>query len=133
MISPAKLPLYFNCFFFDKENKKAVFTYRIDGTQNQQYPFQLSKRGGDGPLGWQNLSIYASVHDSVGILLKELFSEELSDEVYHGQASIDPAVILEKITHGERIISIYDETDNEAFRLEYDVAFEDLIQRSVSS
>lgn len=67
--------------------------------------------------------------NSVGALLKELLSEELSDEIYHGQASIDPVAILRRINLAERVISIYDETGI-AFRLEYDVAFEDLVHAS---
>lgn len=125
-----KLPLYFRCFFFDRKNKKVVFVYKIEATGNEQYPFQLLKRVADGPMGWKNLSIYASVHDSVGILLKELFTEELSEEVYHGQRSIDPVAILEKIEGGERRIAVCDETGSELFRLEYDIAFGDHVQRN---
>jgi len=129
MLTHTNLPLYFKCFFFDKKNRKVVFTYKIEATDNQSGPFQLLKRIADGPMGWMNLSIYASVHDSVGILLKELLTEELSDESYRGQPSIDAAAILEKLNNGERTIAIYDKTGNQAFRLEYDIAFEDLIQR----
>ena len=112
-----------------KRIRKSVFIYKIEPTDNQFYPFQLLKRIADGPMGWMHLSIYASVHDSVGILLKELFTEELSDEIYRGQPSIDSAAILEKVNNGERTVAIYDKTGNQAFRLEYDVAFEDLVQR----
>jgi hypothetical protein len=129
MLILTNLPLYFQCFFFDKKNRKVVFTYKIEATGNQYYPFQLLKRIADGPMGWMHLSIYASVHDSLGILLKELFTEELSDEIYHGQASIDSAAILEKLNSGEKTVAIYDETGNQAFRLEYDVAVEELVQR----
>ena len=129
MLMQTNLPLYFKCFFFDKRNKKVVFIYKIEPTINHDYPFQLFKRIADGPMGWMQLSIHASVHDSVGILLKELFTESLSDEIYRGQASIDSAAILEKVNNGERTVAIYDETGNQAFRLEYDVAVEDLVQR----
>lgn len=125
-----KLPLYFRCFFFDKKNKKVVFVYKIERTSNEQYPFQLLKRVADGPMGWKNLSIHASVDHSVGILLRALFTEELSEEVYHGQTAIDPVAILEAINGGERRISIGDEADNELFRREYDIAFGDLVQRT---
>ena len=123
------LPLYFRCFFFDKENRKVVFTYKIEPTGNQYFPFQLLKRIADGPMGWMHLSIYASVHDSVGILLKELFTEELSDDVYREQASIDSATILEKLNSGQRTVAIYDETGNQSFRLEFDVSLKELLHR----
>ena len=129
MLILIKLPLYFRCCFFDKKNKKMVCIYKIESTGNEVNPFQLLKRIADGPTGWMHLSIYASVHDSMGILLKELFTEELSDEIYHGQASIDSAAILERLNSGEKAVAIYDETGNQAFRLEYDVAVEELVQR----
>lgn len=122
-----KLPLYFKCFFSNKENKKVVFTYKIAATENGQYPFQLLKLSNVTGVGWQSLSIYATVDDSLAILLRELFNEELSDEIYHGQAFVDPRAIMDKLNNGDRLISIYDETNAEAFRLEYDIAFEDLI------
>ncbi len=123
------LPLYFKCYFFDKRNKKVVFIYKIESTGNPSFPFQLLKRTAEGPMGWLHLSNYASVHDSVGILLNDLFTEELSDEIYRGQASIDSAAIMEKVNNGDRTIAIYDKTGNQAFRLEYDVAVADLVQR----
>ena len=124
-----KLPLYFKCFFSDKENTKVVFTYKIDSTDNDQFPFQLLKLSGERGVGWKSLSIYATVDDSVGVLLKELFNEELSDEIYHGRAFIDPVAIMEKLHQGDRLISIFDESDNEAFRMEYDIVLEDLVQQ----
>ena len=130
MLMLTNLPLYFQCFFFDKKNRKVVFTYKIEPTGNQYFPFQLLKRIADGPMGWMHLSIYASVHDSVETLLKELFTEELSDEAYRGQASIDSAAILEKLNSGQRTVAIYDETGNQAFRLEYDVSLDQLFQRN---
>jgi hypothetical protein len=129
MLVLTNTPLYSKCFFFDKKNKKAVFIYKIESTDNQFYPFQLLKRIADGPTGWMHLSIYASVHDSLAFLLKELFIEEVSDEIYRGDPSIDSAAILEKVNSGERTVAIYDKTGNQAFRLEYDVAVEDLILR----
>ncbi len=128
MLMLTNLPLYFQCFFLDKRNRKVVFTYKIEPTGNQYFPFQLLKRIADGPMGWMHLSIYASVHDSVGTLLKELFTEELFDEVYRKQASIDSAAILEKLNRGQRTVAIYDETGNQAFRLEYDVSLDQLFQ-----
>ena len=129
MLIQTNLPLFFKCFFFDKKNKKVVFIFKIEPSGDQFDPFQLFKRIADGPMGWMQLSIYASVQDSVGILLKNLFTEELSDEIYRGQASVDSAAILEKLNSGERIVAIYDKTGNQAFRLEYDVAVEDLVIR----
>ncbi|HEX6891408.1 MAG TPA: hypothetical protein VF141_11950 [Chryseolinea sp.] len=129
MLIPTNLPLYFKCCFFDKKNKKMVCIYRIESTGNQVHPFQLLKRIADGPMGWMHLSIYASVHDSLSILLQELFTGELSEEIYRGHASIDAAAILEKLDNGERTVAIYDKTGNQAFRLEFDVAVKDLVHR----
>jgi len=129
MLVLTNTPLYFKCFFFDKKNKKAVFIYKIEPKNNQFYPFQLLKRIADGPMGWMELSTYASVDDSLAFLLKELFIEEVSDEIYRGDPSIDSAAILEKVNSGERTVAIYDKTGNQAFRLEYDIAVEDLILR----
>jgi hypothetical protein len=131
MLILTNLPLYFRCCFFDKKNKKMVCIYKIESTGNQVYPFQLLKRIADGPTGWMHLSIYASVHDSLSTLMKDLFTEELSDEIYRGQASIDAATILEKLDNGERTVAIYDKTGNQAFRLEFDVAVDDLVQHNV--
>jgi hypothetical protein len=125
-----KLPVYFNCYFFDKKSEKSAYTYKIEESKILEHPFQLfklvSKAGGE----WQNLSVYVSVDDAIKILLRELFSKELIDEVYHGQAVINPSEILEKINRGERSVSIYGSTNNEAFRLEFDVVFEDLVERN---
>ncbi len=129
MLILTNLPFYFKCFFFDKKNKKSVFIYKIERTGNEFYPFQLLKRIADGPMGWMQLSIYASVHDSLAFLLNQLFTEEVSTEIYRGQPSIDSAAILEKVNSGERTVAIYDKAGNQAFRLEYDVAVEDLVQR----
>ena len=125
------LPLYFKCYFFDKRNKKVVFIYKIESTGNPSFPFQLLKRTAEGPMGWLHLSNYPSVNDSLGILLNDLFTQELSDEIYLGQAPIDAAAIMEKVNNGERTIAIYDKTGNQAFRLEYDVALAELVQRKV--
>jgi hypothetical protein len=124
-----KLPLYFKCFFSNKENKKVVSTYKIDSTDNDQYPLQLSKLSRERREGWQSLSIYAAAADSIGGLLKELFDQELSDEIYQGRTFVNPEAIMEKLHRGERLISIYDETGYEAFRMEYDIVLEDLVQQ----
>jgi hypothetical protein len=126
-----KLPIYLNCYFFDKKNEKVVNIYKIDTSHVDQHPYQLYKWITPDSGHWENLSVYASVSDAVRVLLKELSSKELSDEIYHGQATVNPAEILEKIDQGERAISIYDSTNNETFRLEVGVAFEDLVQRNM--
>jgi hypothetical protein len=124
-----KLPLYFKCFFFNKENKKIASTYKIDSTDNDQYPLQLYKLSHERREGWQSLSIYAAAADSIGGLLKELFEEELSEEIYLSRTFVDPVTIMEKLHQGERSISIYDETDSEVFRMEYDIVPEELVQQ----
>jgi hypothetical protein len=130
MLTVANRPIYFNCFFFKEINAEPFSVYKIQGTQNVQYPFQLFKRIGNEPARWENLSIYATINDSVGVLLKELFSVELSDEVYHGQALIDPAAILQKIDLGETSISIYDSINSKAFVAGRDISFADLVNRN---
>lgn len=106
-----------------------VFTYKIETSGDQSFPFQLLKRVADGPMGWMPLSTHASVHDSLGILLKELFTGELSKDIYRGQPSVDTSAVLESVDNGEKTIALYDATGNQSFRLEYDVAVEDLVQR----
>ena len=130
MLMLSNLPLYFQCFFFDKKDRKVVFTYKIEQTGNQDYPFQLLKRIADGPMGWMNLSVYASVNDSVVSLLEELFTAELSDEVYQRKAAIASAAILKKLDSGDRTVAIYDDSGKQVFRLEYDVDVEGLVQRN---
>ena len=121
-----KLPLYFNCYLFDKKNDEIVFTYKIDASDNPQYPFQLYKLVDND---WENLSFYVSIEDALKILLKELLSKELAEEVYFGQARVSPTEILGRIGLGERSITICDADNKEAFRLEYDIMFEDMVQR----
>ncbi len=124
-----RLPLYFNCHFIKSLDAAVIYKYKIDASDVHAHPYQLFKRQIDG---WQNLSIYASISDAVITLLKELFSVELADEVNHGQASINPGEILDKINQGERIISISGE-DNRMFKMEFDVKFEDLVERTDSN
>ena len=88
-----KLPLYFNCSFFRSLGLKAVYSYKIDSSNIVAHPYQLFRRRNEL---WENLSVYASVKDAVMILLKELFSGELADEVNHGQAIINPDEVMEK-------------------------------------
>ena len=134
MSSVQKIPLYFNCFFFDRANRKATFTYKIEFSQSSQYPFQLFKlvEAIDNAT-WQNLSIYPSIRDCVCTFLKELYSVELLDEVDHGQATVNPSKIMEKIEQGTSIISIYAKTNNEVYRDQFDISFDKLIQRDEPS
>ncbi|HEX6225928.1 MAG TPA: hypothetical protein VFZ52_16030 [Chryseolinea sp.] len=120
-----KLPLYFNCHFFKSLGGESIYRYKIDASNIQAHPYQLFKRNIND---WQNLSVYASVSDAVMILLKELFSSELADEINHGQATINPGEILEKINQGERMVSISG-PQNEMFRIDFDVNFQDLVER----
>ena len=123
-----RLPLYFNCHFFKSLGVETIYKYKIDASSVHAHPYQLFRREIDA---WQNLSVYASINDAVMILLKELFSSELADKVYHGQAIVNPAEILDKIKHGERLISISG-SDNEVFKMEFEVNFDDLIERTGS-
>lgn len=122
-----------NCHFFNKKNEMVVNIFKIDTSHVDQHPFQLFKWVTHDPAHWENLSVYASVEDAVRVLLRGLFSEDLSDEIYHGQATVNPAEIMEKINRGERSISVFDSRNNEAFRLEFDVAFEDLVERNTGA
>lgn len=84
----------------------------------------------DGLGNWENLSVYESVDDAVMVLLKELLSTELTEEIYHGQATVNPAEIVEKINQGIRSVAIYNDSKREVFRFDIDVNFEDLIERN---
>jgi hypothetical protein len=123
-----KLPVYLNCHFFVSENAETVYTYKIDESNTDAHPFQLFKLT-EEPRSWQNLSVYASVKDAIKTLLKELFSKELSDEIDHGQAIVNPAEVMQKIDDGESSISIYGSMNNATFSLEMHVLFEDLVER----
>jgi hypothetical protein len=125
-----RLPIYLNCFFFETESGKVVHTYKIEASNITPHPFQLFKLNKDVADEWENLSVYASVEDAVMILLKELFSRDLEDEIIHGQASMNPAEIMKKINDGDRSVSIYGSTNNETFRLEFDVDFQQLVERA---
>jgi len=125
-----KLPLYFNCSFFRSLGLKAVYSYKIDSSNIVAHPYQLFRRQNEL---WENLSVYASVKDAVMILLKELFSGELADEVNHGQAIINPAEVMEKIRLGAIPVSIHGTSNNEMFRIDFDVNFEDLVERKTGT
>jgi hypothetical protein len=104
MITLTNTPVYFNCIYFDRENQKSVLKYKIESTQNPQYPFQLFKQGADEHAHWENLSICSSIRDSVGVLLNELFFEERSAEVDHELTFVDSPEVLEKIGQDTRSI-----------------------------
>jgi hypothetical protein len=125
-----KLPIYFNCYFQNRKSESTANIYRIEASLVDVHPYQLFKWIGTEPCHWENMSVYASVSDAVMVILKELFSKELSAEIDHGQATINPAEILQKIEQGEKSISIYDVTNKRALLLEVGVAFEDLVQRN---
>ena len=103
-----------------------MYSYKIDSSNIVAHPYQLFRRRNEL---WENLSVYASVKDAVMILLKELFSSELAEEVNHGQAIINPAEVMEKISLGNRPVSIHGTSNNEMFRIDVDVNFEDLVER----
>ena len=71
------------------------------------------------------------MNDAVMILLKKLFCSELADKVNHGQATVNPGEILDKINRGDRIISISG-SDNEMFKMEFDINFDDLVRKTDS-
>ena len=120
-----RLPLYFNCYF-NSHGREVKHSYKIEASNIAAHPYQLFKWNLNV---WKNLSVYASVRDAVMILLKELFSSELSDEINHGQATVNPAEIMEKIIHGDRTVAIYGSSNDEMFRIDFDVNFEDLVER----
>jgi hypothetical protein len=126
-----KLPLYFNCCFFNDIDGGSIQRYKIDESRIYEHPFQLFRLVSVIEMKWENLSVYATLDDAIRIFLRELFTKELSDEVYHGQAVVNPAMILEKIHQGERSVSIYGSTNNEAFRFEFDVEFDALVERTI--
>ena len=132
MITFVDGPVYFNCFHFDRKKQEKIIKYRLDNSKNPQYPFQLFRWEDTRSSYWADLSTYSTVNDSVGVLLRELFSEDLAEEIYHGQAFIDPTVILEKIHVGDKSISIYASGTSQTFVLGRDIALEDLVRRKSS-
>ena len=130
MSSAIEFPLYFNCYFLSKDKKEGVVRFKIELSEIQVHPFQLFKiQNNDGGATWQNLSVYASLSDALQILLKELYSEDLLEEVNHGQARVSPDMILDKINQGDRSVSLFGESETGSFRMEFGIAFDDLIQR----
>lgn len=124
--SMTRLPLYFNCYI-NSSGVERKLCYLIDASNIAAHPYQLFKYNSNV---WENLSVYASIRDAVMILLKELLSGELADEVNHGQATVNPNEILDRITQGERTVSIYSSSNYEMFRIDFDVMFDDLVERT---
>lgn len=124
-----KLPIYVSCHSFETKNEQAIDVYKIDVSNVDAHPFQLFRLKKNGSGDWENLSVYASVEDAVMVLLKELFSHELAEEINHGQATVNPSEIVAKINLGERSVAIYSSAKNEMFRLNFDVDFEDMVDR----
>lgn len=122
-----KLPIYIICHFQNAEHVQVDYNYKIDSSDVQVHPYQLYKR--DVDHAWINLSIYASIEDAIMVLLKELFSIELADQINHGQATINTSEIMEKINRGDRSVFVYDSMYNSACQLNIDVNFEDLVER----
>ena len=120
------LPIYITCHSFHSAVSPGKNTYKVDDSKVDAHPYQLFRLEG---AGWKNLSVYASIGDALRVLLKELFSCELTDEINHGQATINPSEILERINMGERTVSIGG-AESERYRIEFDVSFEDLIERT---
>jgi hypothetical protein len=124
-----KLPVYVDCRFFQNESDTKMYVYKIDTSGVAAHPFQLFKLINNGSGTWENLSVYATPYDAIMVLLKELFTTELAEEVNHGQAGVNPAGIMEKFNRGERSVSLYSSAEHKLFRLDFDVNFEDLIER----
>lgn len=122
------LPVYVKCHFSEGENKNVINVYKIDRSDVRAHPFQLFRRAENN--NWENLSVYATVNDAVMVLLKELFSADLEDEVNHGQATINTGAILAKINDGDQTVTIFGSSNNAMFRLNVDVNFENLVDRN---
>ena len=122
-------PIYITCFLFDKRDEKIIYLYKIESTLNTQYPFQLFKQSIGGPTVWKDLSTYTTVHDAIWVLLKELVPKELADEIDHGQATLSPKRITDRLNKGEQSVSIFKSNKNRLFRTGVDIIFEDMIQR----
>jgi hypothetical protein len=122
-----ELPIYITCHLKRAKNIQVDYTFKVASSSIYTHPYQLYRRGTDN--AWVNLSVYAAIQDAVMVLLKELFSAELADEVNHGQATINPSEIMEKINRGDRSVFVYGSDYSEMCRMDIDVNFEDLIER----
>jgi len=120
--------LYFNCYFNGINEEKIVCTYKITGTKNTHYPFQLHKLKNIVLDQWDDLSIYATLNDAIKTLLHELFSEDIVEAINHGQSFLNTRNILKKIVSGKTSISI-GALDHEGLQIpEYDIILEELIE-----
>src|SRR5688500_10824530 len=108
-----QMPVYLNCHLFKTESDRHLYVYRTDASGVKAHPFQLFKLKGNYSGAWENLSVYATVDDAVMILLKELFTAELKDEIIHGQATVNLSEIMERINRGDSFVSLYASTENE--------------------
>lgn len=124
-------PVYINCFFFDRTNRNEVYIYMIEGTSNSQYPFQLFKQRATASVPWEDLSVHASISDAVRVLLKQLLPDDLAEEIYYGQASVDPRAILDRLKNGDKSVSLFFSVDSSAFKIGRDVSFGDMIRRQI--
>lgn len=120
-----ELPVYIKCSFNFRGGSKK-YSFKIDNSNILAHPFQLFRSNG---TAWENLSVYASISDAVMILLKELITGELADEIGHGQAVVNPEAILAKIARGNKTVSIYGSTEKQISLESDDVNFEDLVER----
>jgi hypothetical protein len=121
------LPVYLNCYFFPGKGDKIIF--KIDESTLHAHPYQLFKSNNEGLGDWENLSVYESVDDAVMTLLKDLVTEELADEIVHGQATLNPDDLMERINRGDRSVSILGRPESDSLREDSDIDFGDLIER----
>lgn len=121
------LPIYIVCHSFKSAESLDKKTFKVDNSNVDVHPYQLFRLHG---AAWENLSIYASMSDAVKVLLRELFSSELAEEINHGQATVNPLEVLDRINQGERLISSIGVDETERYRIEIDVNFENLIERT---
>lgn len=129
MMTTMKMPIYFACHFFNEDNREIVYMYKINTSDSDAHPFQLYKLVEGENSKWQNLSVYASVHDAVKVFLKELFSKDLREDIGVGQAIVNPREILKRLDDGERFVSICGPNNLQGFQPECDVIFNDLVER----
>ncbi|RAW01991.1 hypothetical protein [Pseudochryseolinea flava] len=120
-------PVYITCYFFP--GKSSLNVYRIVRSAVELHPYQLFRSNGISSVEWENLSVYASVEDAVMIVLRDLAGEELADDILHGQATVNPDAILQRINRGERMVSICVSSKYGRSKDNCDVNFIDLIDR----
>ena len=122
------LPLYFNCCCMYEDADEKIYTYKIESNENDQYPFQLFKLKNSVPGQWDDLSVYASLHDAIKILLHELFSPGIAEAIGHGQTFLNVESILTLINHGSSSITISNLGNNNVLLGHYDIILDNLLQ-----